>query len=133
MCEEVVNESISWYCESVDVSSFDIDIEKRISENKQIGQYGYDEYESSIDIDGAIESVEIEIKSIVEEEIDKFLKDLPRYLYGGRFVDKDYDINIAGVDDLFNSYLQNDDYDDDDRHHDDGISFISEIDFIFNR
>lgn len=131
MCEEVVNDAISWYCESVDVSSFDIDIGMRLSENSRIIQYGYDEYGSEPDIDAAIEAVESDIKDIVEKEIDEILNDLPGDLSGGWFVNTPYEISIEGVDDLVNAYLQSD-YDDD-RCHDYEPSSNSDIDLIFNR
>lgn len=132
MCEEVINDAISWYCQSVDASSFDIDIGRRLSKNTHIIHYGHDEFGKEPDIDAAIEAVENDIKDIVEKEIDEILNDLPGDLSGGWFVNTPYEISIDGVDDLVNDYLQSDD-DNDDRYHDYQLSSNSDIDLIFNR
>ena len=131
MCEVVVKEAISWHCESVDASSFGIDIGRRLSENSQYIQYEYDEYGSEPDIEAAIEAIESDIKAVVENEVDKILSELPGDLCGGLFVDTPYEISVDGVDDLVNSYMQCD-YDDD-RDHDYEPSSNSDIDLIFNR
>jgi len=128
MCEDVVDDAISLYCDSVDASSFDIDIGMRLSENTQCRN---EEYEGEPDIDSTIEAVESDIKAIVEKEIDEILNDLPGDLSGGWFVNTPYEIYIEGADDLVNAYLQSDD--DDDRYHDYEPSSNSDIDLIFNR
>jgi hypothetical protein len=132
MCEEVVNEAVSWYCCDIDASSFKIDVGQLLSENTEIFQCGVDEYDSEPNIDATVEAIENVIKDSVENEIDNLLNDLPGDLSGGWFVDTAYDISIVGVDDLVNDYLSSD-YDDDDRYRDYEPSSNSDIDFIFNR
>lgn len=135
MCEEVVNEAVSWYCCDVDASSFSIDVGRLLSENTEIFQCGVDEYDSEPNIDATVEAIENNIKDIVEKDIDNILNDLPGDLGGGWIVDTVYDISIDGVDDLVNDYLSSNYYDDDDddRDRDYGPSSNSDIDLIFNR
>jgi DNA replication protein DnaC len=132
MCEEVVNDRVSKYCESVDASSFDIDVGKLLNENTRIIQYAYDEYGSEPDRDAIIETVENKINDIMEQEIELILNSLPGDLSGGWFVNTPYEISIEGVDDLVDSYLQSD-YDDDDDFHGYGPNSSIDIDLLFNR
>ena len=133
MCEEVVNDAVSWYCESVEASTFDIDIGVCLSVNTQFVQYGHDEYVSEPDLDAAIEAIESDIKDTVEKEIDGVLNDLPGDLRGGLFVAKPYKISIDGINNLVNGYLRSDDDDDRYRYLDYEPNSSSDIDLIFSR
>lgn len=135
MCEEVINDAILWYCESVDASLYDIDIGRLLNENTRIIIYLDEENESGPDIDATIEAVESAIKNVVEKEIDDILDDLPGDLSGGLFINTPYKISIEGVEDMVNDYVKSYYYDDvdDERYHNNEVSSSREIDLIFNR
>lgn len=132
MCIEVIDDAVSCYCESIDASSYDLDIGTRLSENVKIVQCGFDEYEHLPDIDGVIKAVKNDINGIVENEVQEILNKFPGFLSGGWFIDRPYDISTEGIEDLVYAYLENDyDYDRETYHSEPNAD--REIDLIFKR
>lgn len=128
MCEEIVDNAIYFCCDSVDASSFDVNIGTWLYENTCNDEYGSG---TDTDTDGMIEDIKKYIKDIVADEIVEILNDLPSNL-GGRLKTLSHIVNVEGVEEMVNDYL-NSDYDREEDYYNYMPSSDHEIDLIFNR
>ncbi|MGL5434571.1 MAG: restriction endonuclease [Lachnospiraceae bacterium] len=128
MCEEVIAQTLSWYCNSVDASSFGLNIGKVVDKHIYLPDEE-DDFVSEIDRQAAIIEIDFEMKQILENEIDEILSRLPEPLRG----DYTYEISIEGIEGLVDDYLGTPLHSDDriDRMVDFDID--QDIDLIFNR
>lgn len=131
ICKNVVKEAVELYCGCIDADEFDLDFGD-IIENSYIDEYYGDEYYRELDTDEAVEQIECEIKDIVKKEIMELLNDLPSEIQMSDSLMNEVFIGVSGAEDLIESYIKNDDYDND-RYDGPPQSDYSEIDMIFDR
>lgn len=117
MCEYVINHAIFSYCNNIDASSYDMNLEI---------------YHGEV-MDYVIEAVKNEILDMVDDKIIDIILQLPGVLRDGDYLKK-FNKFIFGVSDLVYTYFQ-DDYDGESmysyKHN--KSSYINDIDLIFNR
>lgn len=132
MCEDIIRNAISMHCYDVEAYSFDLDINGILEECSRCVQVGWDEYESIVEKDTAIQMIEKLIENLVVDEISDIAEGFPGDLRGYIGDASCYDIYVNGVDELVEDYLSVD-YDEEDRYPVKNGEYTVDIDIMFNR
>lgn len=122
--------AIERLCEDLDADEFDPDINQAI----ELSKY-FDGYCADIDVEQATCYIEDDIVSDIEDIIDSKLSTLPDDIKHHQNYTDNLTHSIYGVEELLNSYFEDDGYDYDyhEDFHDGCEDSDSEVDYIFNR
>ncbi len=130
LCKEVLNESVVLFCNFIDATDYDVNIDKWAENNCSYVYYEDGNSELKYDIDAIIRDIEYDIEEFVQEDIISSIKNLP-----GDLSDYEYlnipNIFVYEVENMVKSYLE--DFDDDGGHVNKNINLDYDIHLMFNR
>jgi hypothetical protein len=128
IAKSAIIEAAECYCNDISSEDYNLDVSSVV----ESCSYYHDEYGPDIDTDEAAKQLENKISDIVMDNVAGFIDKLPLDLQPGKVFLDDLTVDVSGCDELVDSYIKSDYYDDD-RHDNFVQTDYSEIDLIFNR